>query len=53
VSLFIAGELEQMVFKDPFQLKGFYGSLKVHATWEHSKMKKNEYVPTFQSYRVM
>jgi len=28
VSLFIAGELDHIFFKDPFQLKQFYGSTK-------------------------
>jgi len=30
LSLFIAGELDQMAFKSPFQLKWFYDSMKMN-----------------------
>ena len=33
VSLFIAGGLGQMVFKGPFQLKGFSGSVIINHDW--------------------
>jgi len=40
VSLFIAGELNEMTFKGPFQLKQFYDSIIFQGKKKEEKKKK-------------